>query len=51
MKTLATLARDVSQLAKDVSGLRGSVNRLSWLVPLIVTIGMVVIGVVVALKK
>jgi dCTP deaminase len=51
MKTLAALAQDVSQLAKDVSELRGSVNRLSWLVPLIVTVGMVVIGIVVALKK
>jgi hypothetical protein len=43
MKTLATLAKDVSEL-------RGSVSRLSWLVPLIVTVGMVVIGVIVALK-
>jgi hypothetical protein len=51
MKTLATLAKDVSQLGKDVSELRGSVNRLSWMVPLIVTVGMVVVGVIVALKK
>jgi len=51
MKTLSALAKNVSELAKDVSELRGSVNRLSWLVPLIVTVGMVVIGIVVALKK
>ena len=50
MKTLSALAKNVSELAKDVSELRGSVNRLSWLVPLIVTVGMVVIGVIVALK-
>ena len=50
MKTLSALAKNVSELAKDVSELRVSVNRLSWLVPLIVTVGMVVIGTVVALK-
>jgi hypothetical protein len=43
--------KTLSALAMDVAGIKGSVNRLSWLVPLIVALGMTVIGVVVTFKK
>ena len=48
--TLGQVTKTLSALAKDVSELRGSVGRLSWVLPLIVVIGMGVIGAVVALK-
>jgi dCTP deaminase len=48
--TLGQVMKTLSALAKDVAELRGSVNRLSWMLPVIVAIGMAVIGTVVALK-
>lgn len=48
--TLGQVTKTLGALAKDVSELRGSVGRLSWVLPLIVGVGMTVIGVVVALK-
>lgn len=48
--TLGQVMKTLSALAKDVSELRGSVGRLSWILPLIVAIGMSVIGIVVAVK-
>ena len=41
--TLGQVVKTLTALAKDVAELRGSVNRLSWLVPLIVAIGMGVV--------
>jgi dCTP deaminase len=49
--TLGQVIKTLGALATDVARLRGSVDRLTWLVPLIVGIGMAVIGIVVALKK
>ncbi len=37
-------------LALVVSELRGSVNRLAWVIPLIITIGIAVISIIVAIK-
>jgi hypothetical protein len=48
--TLGEMMTTLQALAKDVSELRGSVGRLSWLVPLIVGIGMTVVGIVVAIR-
>ncbi|MFZ3211770.1 MAG: hypothetical protein WA188_09655 [Terriglobales bacterium] len=48
--TLGQVTKTLSALAKDVSELRGSVGRLSRVLPLIVAIGMGVVGAVVALK-
>jgi len=49
--TLGQVMKTLSALAMDVAGIKGSVNRLSWLVPLIVALGMAVIGIVVTFKK
>jgi len=48
--TLGQVMKTLGALAKDVSELRGSVGRLTWVLPLIVAIGMAVVGTVVALK-
>jgi dCTP deaminase len=48
--TLGEMMKTLSGLALVVSELRGSVNRLSWSIPLIITIGIAVISVIVALK-
>ena len=48
--TLGQVMKTLSTLASDVAELRGSVGRLAWLVPLIVGIGMAVVGTVVVLK-
>ena len=49
--TLGQVIKTLSSLASDVAELRGSVARLSWLVPLIVAIGMAVVGILVALRR
>ncbi len=46
--TLGQVTKTLAALAKDVSELRGSISRLSWLVPLIVALG---IAVMVAFKR
>jgi len=48
--TLGQVMKTLSALAKDVAELKGSVGRLSWLVPVIVGVGMAVVGIVVAVK-
>lgn len=48
--TLGQVIKTLGALARDVSELKGSVGRLTWLLPLIVAIGMAVVGAVVALK-
>ncbi len=48
--TLGEVIKTLGALAADVAELRGSVARLSWLVPLIVGLGMAVVGVLVAIK-
>jgi dCTP deaminase len=50
VRSLAVLAADVGDLRTSVARLEGSVSKLSWLVPLVVAIGMAVVGVVVAIK-
>ncbi|MGO9095846.1 MAG: dCTP deaminase domain-containing protein [Bryobacteraceae bacterium] len=48
--TLGQVMKTLSALATDVAELKGSVGRLAWLIPLVVCIGMAVIGAVVAIK-
>jgi len=50
LQTLNALAADVSDLARQVERLRGSVGRLSWAVPAIVAFGIAVIAAIIALK-
>ncbi len=48
--TLGGVVKTLGALAADVRELKGSVFRLSWSIPLIVGVGMVVIGAVVVIK-
>jgi dCTP deaminase len=48
--TLGQVIKTLSTLAKDVSELRGSVSKLSWLVPLVVAVGIAAVSIIVALK-
>lgn len=48
--TLGQVTKTLGALAKDVSELRGSITRLSWLIPLIVGVGIAAIAAIAALK-
>jgi dCTP deaminase len=48
--TLGEMMKTLSSLALDVADLRGSVSKLAWVIPLIVGIGIAVIGVIVGVK-
>jgi len=48
--TLGQMTKTLGALAKDVAELRGSVTKLTWLVPLVVLVGITVITIVVSLK-
>jgi dCTP deaminase len=48
--TLGEMMKTLSGLALVVSELRGSVRRLGWTIPLIISIGIAVISIIVALK-
>jgi hypothetical protein len=48
--TLGQVIKTLSALAQDVRELRGSVGKLSWSIPVIVGVGMAVVGIIVALK-
>jgi dCTP deaminase len=48
--TLGAVIKTLSALAKDVAELRGSIARLSWLVPLIVGLGIGAIAILIAIK-
>ncbi|MGO8709359.1 MAG: dCTP deaminase domain-containing protein [Terracidiphilus sp.] len=48
--TLGQITKTLGALAKDVSELRGSVAKLTWVIPLIIVIGLGVITIVVSLK-
>ncbi len=48
--TLGGMTKTLSALAKDVAELRGSITKLTWLVPLVVLLGMAVITIIVSLK-
>lgn len=48
--TIGGMVKSLAVLAGDVAELRGSVGRLSWTIPLIVGLGITVIGVIVGLK-
>lgn len=48
--TLGEMVKTLTALSKDVAGLRGAVGRLSWSLPLIVGLGIAVIGVLVGIK-
>jgi hypothetical protein len=49
--TLGQVMKTLAALAKDVSELRGSVSRLSWILPLIISFGIAIIAILVALKR
>jgi dCTP deaminase len=48
--TLGQVMKTLGALAKDVSELRGGIARLTWVVPIIITIGIATIAIVVKLK-
>ncbi len=48
--TLGQVMKTLGALAKDVSELRGGIARLTWLVPIIIAIGMATIAIMVKLK-
>lgn len=48
--TIGGMVKSLAALAGDVAELRGSVARLSWSIPLIVGLGITVIGVIVGIK-
>jgi hypothetical protein len=48
--TLGQVMKTLGALAKDVAELRGSVARLSWSIPIIVGVGMAIVGIIVSLK-
>lgn len=49
-QTLGEMVKGLSALARDVSELKGSVGRLTWLLPVIILFGIAVIAVIVAIK-
>jgi len=49
--TLGQVMKTLSAMASDVAELKGSVSRLAWLVPLVVGVGMAVIGIVDTIRK
>jgi len=49
--TLGQVMKTLGALAKDVAELRGSIARLSWSVPIIVGVGMAIVGIIVSLRK
>jgi hypothetical protein len=48
--TLGEMVKTLGTLAHDVAELRGSVSKLTWLIPLIVGIGLALVTIIVALK-
>lgn len=48
--TLGGMVRSLSALAADVADLKTSVKWMAWAIPVIVAIGMAVVGIVVAVK-
>lgn len=48
--TLGEMMKTLSSLAQDVSELRGSMSRLAWAIPLIVVFGITVIGIIVSIN-
>jgi hypothetical protein len=44
------MVRSLSALARDVSDLKTSVKWMGWAIPIIVGLGITVIGIIVALK-
>jgi len=48
--TLGEMVKTLGSLARDVAELRGSVGRLSWVLPLIVAFGMALVALIVTLQ-
>ena len=48
--TLGQIIKTLSALAVDVAELRGSVSKLSWSIPLIVALGIAIVGIIVMVK-
>jgi hypothetical protein len=47
---VGTLKNDVGTLKVDVAYLKGAVDRLSWLMPLMMVVGMALAGAIGALR-
>lgn len=50
LTTLRSVSENVASLASSVSTLGGEMKTLRWILPLIVTIGLAVIGIIVAIR-
>jgi phage-related protein len=50
LNTLRSLSSNVSTLTQSVSTLASEFNLFKWVVPIIVTIGMAVVAIIVAIK-
>lgn len=50
LTTLRSVSENVASLATSVSTLGGEMKTLRWTMPLIVTIGLAVIGIIVAIR-
>lgn len=48
--TLGGMVKSLASLATDVSELKGSVKAMAWAIPIIVSLGMTIIGIIVAIK-
>ena len=48
--TLGGMVKSLSSLAADVSDLKSSVKWMAWAIPVIVVIGMTIVGIIVAIK-
>ncbi len=50
VKSLASLARDVSDVKDSISTMSARMSTLAWIIPLLVGFGIAVIGIIVGLK-
>jgi dCTP deaminase len=50
VKSLTALARDVGALDTSVARLEGSVSKLTWVIPMIVGLGIAIVAIIVGLK-
>ena len=49
-KNVAALSEDVEALTIEFKGIKSEFKAMKWIMPIIVTIGIAIIGVIVAIK-
>jgi hypothetical protein len=49
-KNVAALSEDVVTLTMEFKGIKAEFKTIKWIVPVIVTLGIAIIGVIVAIK-